>query len=1058
MSNLLPLAVLALLLAAPMPAQLALSSLRGTVTDPAGASVPAAQVSLTNVNTNATRSATTNDSGDYEFPDLVRGNYKLTITAQGFKQFVAELILDTNQIRRVNAALEIGQVGTQVTVEAGAAVIQTDSARIQGSITGQKYADVPWVGAEATLDPSLILTTMPLVSQTGGVWSSQWAGQNTRQVQEGQDGHTNDGAVNQLNDILDVEEVTVVTVNNTAEYSRVGYMNMVTKQGANQFHGRLMYWHQNSALGAREFFESYKAKQLIHTFSGSVSGRIIRDKLFFYASATTLKVPSKQFFLRDVPTERMRNGDFGQLLGGARPVLITDPSTSQPFPNNMIPASRITAIAQKVNASYLPAPNRGGPDALANNFQYTFPFPTDYSLRQDFTQRIDYNVSQKNRLMGRIIENRDLYVLSANYPSFAWTRNRWNLHFVVEDTHIISPALVNTFRVGLYQEKVDDGNTLYGVTPFKGDAAVKELGLLGVNPRGLSAMGFPRMDIAGYPTLMQRPGGLIQDDRNWGFADSLTWSKGKHVLKFGGEFKPQSRFNGSIPEGTYGSFNFNGRFTNYGYADFLLGIPFASTRLDPLVDRTLLDSEFGAYVTDSFKATNRLTLDLGIRWDRFGSPRYKDGLMLNWDPATGNVIIPSEAASKVSPLYPKNITVTTGDVRMKPDNGNIAPRFGAAYRITDRWVLRGGYGIYTETLGRYQRVQGGGPFQISETYNNAITNGQPLFAMPNPFPGSLAAANIPSQTVTGYPLQVDNGRIHQFNFTIERQVKDIGIRLSYVGSRNKGINYSLAVNKPEPSLIPFTAARRPWQQFTAATYFRNNGEQKFNAMTVELNRRVGSLTFNGHWSLASNYDKTLNLENPYAPLFWERDTFTPRQRVVVNAVWEIPVGRGRKVLSNAPRAMDYALGGWQLYWIGYFETGQFLGPTFTGADPSNTNTVGGRPDRVCNGNLPPGQRDVRRWFDASCFTLPSAGRFGNSGSNVLEGPGFNMQHVSLAKSVNITERWKFTLTAAATNLANHPNFAKPSANISAPGSVGVISNLREGGRSRRIELRGRIDF
>jgi len=1049
---------LALLFAAPLAAQLALSSLRGTVTDPAGAVVPAAEIVVTNVNTNATRSTTTNGNGDYEFPDLLRGNYKLTVTAQGFKQFVAELILDTNQIRRVNAALEIGQVGTQVTIEAGAAVIQTDSARIQGSISGQKYGDVPWVGAEATLDPSLILTTMPLVSQTGGVWSSQWAGQNTRQVQEGQDGHTNDGAVNQLNDILDVEEVTVVTVNNTAEYSRVGYMNMVTKQGTNQFHGRLLYWHQNSALGAREFFESYKAKQLIHTFSGSLSGRIIKDKLFFYASGNMLKVPSKQFFLRDVPTDRMRSGDFGQLLGGSRPVLITDPSTSQPFPNNVIPSSRIGSIAQRVNANYLPAPNRGGPDALASNFQYTFPFPTDYSLRQDFTQRIDYNVSQKNRLMGRIIENRDLYVLSANYPSFAWTRNRWNMHFVVEDTHIISPALINTFRVGLYQEKVDDGNTLYGVTPFKGDAAVKELGLQGVNPRGLSAMGFPRMDIAGYPTLLQRAGGRIQDDHNWGFADSLTWSKGKHILKFGGEYKPQSRFNGSIPEGTYGSFNFNGRYTNYGYADFLLGIPFASTRLDPLVNRTLLDSEFGIYVTDSFKATNRLTLDLGLRWDRFGSPSYEDGLMLNWDPATGNVIIPSEAASKVSPLYPKNIAITTGDVRMKPDNGNIAPRFGAAYRITDKWVVRGGYGLYTETLGRYQRVQGGGPFQISETYNNAIVNGQPLFAMPNPFPSSLTSANIPSQTVTGYPLNVDNGRIHQFNFTVERQVKDIGIRLSYVGSRNKGINYGLAINKPEPSLIPFTAARRPWQQFTAATYFRNNGEQKFNAMTVELNRRVGSLTFNGHWSLASNYDKTLNLENPYAPLFWERDTFTPRQRVVVNAVWEIPVGRGRKVLSNAPRAMDYALGGWQLYWIGYFETGQFFGPTFTGADPSNTNTTGGRADRVCNGNLSAGQRDVRRWFDASCFALPPAGRFGNSGTNVLEGPGYNMQHLSLAKSVNFTERWKFTLTAAATNVGNHPNFAKPAANISAPGSVGVISDLREGGRSRRIEVRGRIDF
>ncbi|MCC6588236.1 MAG: TonB-dependent receptor [Bryobacterales bacterium] len=1049
---------LSALFAAPVFAQLALSSLRGTVTDSTGGVVAGAQVSVLNVNTNATRSATTNNNGDYEFPDLVRGDYKVTITATGFKQFVADLVLDTNQIRRINATLEIGQVGTQVTVEAGAAVIQTDSARIQGSISGQKYGDVPWVGAEATLDPSLILTTMPLVNQTSGVWSSQWAGQNTRQVQEGQDGHTNDGAVNQLNDILDVEEVTVVTVNNTAEYSRVGYMNMVTKQGTNQFHGRLMYWHQNSALGTREFFEPRKAKQLIHTTSLSLSGPIVKNKTFFYASGNILKVPSKQYYLTTVPTERMRNGDFSQLLAGSNPVIINDPTTGRPFPGNIIPTNRISSIAQKVNGKYLPAPNRGGPDQLSNNYEFFFPFPTDYSLRQDFTQRVDHNFSDKNRLMGRMIENRDLYVLPSSYPTFSWTRKRWNLHFVVEDTYIISPSLVNTVRVGMYQEKVTDGDTLYNVTPFKGDEAVKELGLQGVNSRNLSAMGFPRMDITGYPTLQQRFGGVVQDDRNWGIADSLTWSRGKHVIKMGGEYKPQSRFNGSVPEGTYGVFNFNGRFSNYGYSDFLLGIPFASTRLDPLVDRTLTDSEFGVYITDSFKATSRLTLDLGIRWDRFGSPAYKDGLMLNWDPTANQVIIPADTQGKVSALYPKNIPIVTGDVRMKPDKGNFAPRFGAAYRVTDKWVLRGGYGIYTETLGRYQRVQGGGPFQISETYNNVVENGVPLFQMPNPFPASLANANIPSQTVTGYPMQVDNGRIHQFNLTVERQLKNIGVRVSYVGSRNKGMNYAIGINKPQPSLIPFTAARRPYPQFTGATYYRNDGQQKFNAMTVELNKRVGSLTFNGHWSLASNYDNTQNLENPYAPLFWERDGFTPRQRVVVNAVWEVPVGKGRKLLANAPRPVDYALGGWQLYWIGYFETGQFFGPTFGGADPSNTNTVGGRPDRICDGNLPPEQRTVTRWFDPKCFVAPPAGRFGNSGTNVLEGPGYNMQHLSLAKSFAITERWKFTLTAAATNLGNHPNFAKPAANISAPANVGVISNLRDGGRARRIEIRGRIDF
>ena len=169
---------------------------------------------------------------------------------------------------------------TEVSVTAGAAVISTDSSKLQTTISGSKYADVPWVGAEATLDPSLIITTAPMINQTNGVWSSQWAGQNSRQVQEGQDGHTNDNAVNQLNDILDAEEVTIVAVNNTAEFARVGYMNMVTKSGTNQFHGRALYWHQNSALGAREFFEATKAKTLIHTSSVGISGPDHQEQAF----------------------------------------------------------------------------------------------------------------------------------------------------------------------------------------------------------------------------------------------------------------------------------------------------------------------------------------------------------------------------------------------------------------------------------------------------------------------------------------------------------------------------------------------------------------------------------------------------------------------------------------------------------------------------------------------------------------------------------------------------------------------------------------------------------
>src|SRR5262249_21008174 len=425
-----------------------------------------------------------------------------------------------------------------------------------------------------------------------------------------------------------------------------------------------------------------------------------------------------------------------------------------------------------------------------------------------------------------------------------------------------------------------------------------------------------------------------------------------------------------------------------------------------------------------------LTLDLGLRWDRFGSPHFEDGLMLNWDPATGKVIIPKGKESNISPLYPKTINIVTGDVSIHPDERNFVPRIGAAYRLSGKTVIRGGYGIFNETLGRYARLQGTGPFQISETYQNVISGGQPLLSFPNPFPANLASAQVPSQSVTGYPLDASNGKIHQYNVTVEQQFKNTGFRLSYVGSHDYGMNYSISINKPAPSLIPFTAARRPYPQFTSASYYRSNGEGKFNAVTVEAMRRVGQLTFDSHWTLSSsysNYQSGANLESPYSPLFFSGDQYTPRQRAVLNVVWEIPVGRGRRFMTSAHPVLNGVLGGWQIYWIGYMETGHFFSPSYSGSDPSNTNTVGGLPNRRCNGNLDPGQRNVAHWFDSSCFAPPTPGSLGNSGAYVLEGPGYNNQNISIAKTFAITERFHFTFTASASDAFNHSNFYLPAA-------------------------------
>ncbi|MEK7405723.1 MAG: carboxypeptidase regulatory-like domain-containing protein [Acidobacteriota bacterium] len=1037
-----------------------MSTLRGTASDATGAVVVGAEVVAVSLETNLKRTAKTNENGDYEIPDLLRGTYRLTATAGGFKTFIADnIILETNQIRRINISFEVGSVSSEVTVSAAAAVISTDTAKIQSQFTNQRFDEAPLIGDGR--NPGLILTTLPNVQSAGGIYTVQMAGQSNAQIQQGIDGHTSDGAVNQISNIHIVQEVIAVPSNNSAEFARVGYFNMTVKSGANDYHGRLAYYHRNSALRARNFFETVKPQAKVHDIIAQASGRIIRDKTFFFVGFSTQRWPGASSYLRDVPTERMRAGDFSQLLGLARPVTVRDPLSATPFPTNAIPSSRINPLSLKVQNKYVPTPNQGAPGDLARNFQYIWPYPSDLWYNQGLTFRIDHQVSQDNRFYVKLQNSMppfgSFYILSRDLPTFGWTRARNAGHLVIEDTHIVSPTLVNTVRFGWYMSKYEDGTEVGGFKPEKADVAIKELGLQGVNPKNRSAMGFPRMDITGYPSLYNTIGGVGAHLKDWGLAESLTWSVGRHVLKFGGEYKWFTQFSSIVPQGNFGQFSFNGSLAGYGYAEFLLGLPYSSFRVDPLTDRTQADTELGLYVQDAFKATSRLTLDLGLRWDRFGSPTYKDGLIYNWDPKTGNAIVPEAAMKSVSPLYPSTIKVVTGDVRQKPTLRNFNPRVGGAYRlIGDTTVFRAGYGIFTETLGLFARAQGGGPYELGETFFNQIRSGQPVFSFPNPFPAG--AGSIASQSVSGYPRETSNGRIHQFNVTLEQQIRDIGFRFTYLGSRNVGVNYGIALNKPQASLIAFNQSRRPYPQFVGASMARTDGAQTFNGFTFQVQRKMGQLTFDNHWTWASNYSKTVNLQDPYAALGWDRVQYTTRHRVVFNTIWQLPVGRGRKFLSGVPRAVDHVLGGWQLYWIAFMETGPFFAPNFSGSDPSNTNTSGGLPDRIGNGNLPPGQRTIDRWFDASAFVVPPAGRYGNSGAFVLEGPGLHTHNLTVTKEFRMYERFKLAYMASIQNLLNHPNFWFPAANISVPGSVGKISSTNPVAPARDMIMRLRLDF
>lgn len=1034
------LAVGMILLMVPAARAQGLSTIRGTVMDPSRAVVPGAEVVITEVATNVqVRTLVTDANGNFEAPDLKIGRYNIKVSLAGFKtQVLDNVVLESSQIRRVDVTLSVGEMQEQVTVEAGAAAITTDSAEIASSFKSDLFEVAPLV---KTYYPQSLMATMPGIDSQMGAWTLRMFGQPSSQVSEGMDGVTEDGTVNLINNMLSFEELKVVAVNSPADQARVANFNMTSKSGTNAFHGAVSYTHSNSALFARNFFAPKKTVSLEHRSFAEVSGPIFKNRTFFYGSYFWQEIPGGSYTQRTVPTLKMRAGDFSQVTSQIR-----DPLTGQPFAGNIIPTSRLHPMSLKILELYMPQPNLGSADTLVNNFGWAHEFPDDLFRALYPTIRIDHKISESNSIYGRYIQRKTPYVLKSNLPGLDWTRKRDHKGWVFTDTHIFNPRIVHTFRLGWLTDYVVDDEEVSGFTPRSANEAIAAIGLQGVNKQNLTAAGFPSFSITGFTSLAPSViGGVAEDGNQINISDSLSWATGRHVLKFGMDLKRYSIFATGIPAANFGSFSFDGSFSGYSFADFMLGIPRSSSRVDPLTDRTRKVYEFGAYITDTFKISPKLTLDYGLRWDYFTPGKYDDGLQYNWDPATGNVIVPSEAVSKISPLYDKRVNIVTGQVVPNADMKNFRPRIGVAYRLRETTVIRGGYGIFTEQRGYWTDAQGGGPYQISESYTNSITGGVPLFSFPNPFPQDIASAAIPSQSVSGYPLDSKNGDIHQFNISAEQEWKGLGFRISYVGSRSRNLNYFLSINKPQASLTPFTQARRPFPQFIGASTLMTDGKNNYNSGQIQVQKKAGAFTFDAHYTNQSSMSDNLNLQDPYNHYMWNREQYSGRHKAVLNMVIEMPFGKGRRYLSSAPGAVDAVLGGWKLVSVSQWQSGQYFSPSYSGSDPSNTNSFGGLPDRIADGNYDSGDRKVEKWFDWQAFTRPPAGRYGNSGVNVLEGPGVKVQHLSVVKNFKLTERFGMEFFMGVSNLFNTPHFQYPRTDVvaSAPAVITTARNLNQ---------------
>ncbi len=1041
-------------------AQTEKATLRGTVTDQSGAVVPGADIVVTDLVTNVeVRKLVSDSNGNFEVPDLKPGTYRVKVDMSGFRSFVADGVkLDGGQIRRVDVSLQVGSTSETVTVEAGAAVIQTETGTLSGELDKNQFLDRPLVDVYPS--PLALMTTTPGIQGNG--WNLVMAGISDRNKQTwAMDGVANDTMGDQLDNPSFFDTVQVTPVNGGADSARATNFNMISKRGSNVWHAAAYYKHENSALNAREYFSPKKTPYILHEWEGEVNGPIWKDRTWFFFAWFHQSIPLGYWVNSSVATAKMRTGDFSELLPGK---VIKDPLSGQAFTNNQIPQSRFSDVSKKVMDLYIPAPNSSG---FTNNYGWWFPYNSDLYKGDWPYFRVDQKITDKNNFYVRWMRRATPYIRPRNFEWATYTQSRDHRQLVASDVHVFSPTLVNTFTFGHQTDFLQAGEEEKGFTPIAGDVAVKNIGLQGVNPKGYHSEGFPAMTISGLTTIdAPASGGVDNVDQDNGintYIDTLTWSKGKHVFKFGGEYRQFWWQSGIINTQVYGAFTFNGTYSGNAFADFLLGIPYQSNRLDPLYNRRNHNKQWGFFVNDSFKVSQKLTIDWGLRWDYYGEAVYDDGWMFNWDQATGNVIVSSAGASHVNPLYPKTITLVTGDPVASPKLSNLRPRISAAYRIGKDTVIRGGYGEFTESWAYNARLQGGGPFQLTETYYNSITNGVPLFTFPNPFPSSTASATVASQSVTAYPKNTDNGVIRQFNLTVEREFKGMGVRASYIGSRGDGFNYSLNINKPQPGTVKFTNSMRPWPQFVNTTAFRNDGAWHYDSMQLEVHKRMGSLMFNSNFTWSNSLYNYFITENPYEVTDrWARDSANRGKYWVTSFTWALPVGRGRRFMANAPGIVDQILGGWGFQGVSTFASGAYFSPNFSGSDPSNTNTSGGLPDRLADGNKDSGSRTRLQWFDPKAFAVPTNGHFGNSGANILLGNGINVQHLSIAKTFPVTERFRATLTGAFSNLFNHPHFNNPLNNVvtADPGKfTSTVANYNpEKQAYRQVDVKIRLEW
>jgi hypothetical protein len=1092
--------------ARPVWAQRDTGSIVGTVRDSSGAVVPGATVTVAEVTMGLTFVTTTSASGDFVASPLRIGRYKVRVGISGFKTAeVGPFTLSVQERQEVNITLQVGGVGEEVIVRAEAPILETQTSELGQVIDNRRIENLPLNGRNFTQLALLAAGVGPAEPGARNELAYGFSANGARSLQnnfllDGVDNNSNmtdllNGANYVIQPSVDaIEEFKVETSDYSAEFGRGNgaILNATIKSGTNEFHGNFFEFLRNQALDARNFFDAQKSPYRQNQFGATFGGPIVKDKTFFFADYEGLRVDQGQTLLGVVPTADMRNGNFQSLIDYTSPVTnpdgspvldcngqptylgeifntrLTRSSASSPTglcgvpfgydgsgrPSNIMPANLIDPLSKRLSALF-PLPNANNP---AFNFQTA---PLLHAQRNSFDVRIDEHASSRDTAFLRFSFGKQHRLIPAPFQDtggdgggfFSGIEDNDAYGIALAETHIFKSTLVNEFRFGY--------NHLHSTRlQFNSDQNLSAtLGFPGV-PFGPQNGGLPELTFSDVSTLGSSSF-LPSDEKQHTFSvlENLTWIAGRHALKFGTEVRDElfTIFQPAFPKGTL---NFGSDFTDNpaapttggsGYATFLLGIPDSGT-INNLTDVQYTRQSYAFYAQDDFRASRKLTFNLGVRYELYTSVKEAHDHQGNFDLNSLTLFVPRGVTDQLTPTIASLIKVSpTADRGLIPaDTKDIAPRIGLAYSPSERVAIRAGYGIF------YGGAENG-------PYSNPSPAFNPPFLVTQVFatPCSASAANpadvdcsIPglAQLSQGFPASsladpntpfldsidphLKTPLMQQWHLSTQLELPFHTLfEVTYAGSKGSRLytffgSANQAAPTPDPT-IP-TAVRRPQPLLgdTSVTLLQTTGYSNYHSLQLRAEHRsehglsiLASYTWSHSLDNASNASLPAQNNGSFRWTLhpeWEygNSDFDVRHRLVVSYVYELPFGRGRHFASNATGWLNQIVGGWQVAGITTASSGNWF--TITDSlGQSNSDTQSQRPDQTGNPNATPCVAGTV--FNTCAFTHAAPGSFGSAGRNTVQGPGFQIWDLSLLKSFEVSPKTRFELRIDAFNLFNREN-------------------------------------